>query len=113
MIANPFNRLQRYSPRIAALSVVLALTLLPGATTALAKGNGSHLPFKGTLQSVEIGVFDPGPPVTLSVTANGSGNGTHLGRFAYSYTVVIFLNPDNSGTGTLYYDFVAANGDHL
>jgi hypothetical protein len=49
----------------------------------------------------------------VSVTANGSGNATHLGGFTYSYTVIIFLNPDNTGVGTLYYTFVAANGDKL
>ena len=101
------------SSRAAVLSLVLVLSLLPGAAPALAKTDGHHLPFKGRLQAVEIGIFDPGPPVTVSVTATGSGHATHLGRFTYSYTVVIFLNPDNSGTGTLYYDFVAANGDHL
>jgi len=96
---------------VAGLAVLLAL--LPMASPAAAKTDGPHLPFKGTLQAVENGIFDPGPPVTVSVTATGSGNATQLGRFTYSYTVVIYLNPDNSGTGTLYYDFVAANGDHL
>ncbi len=105
--------LRSRTSRAAILPAVLALALMLGATPALAKNDGPHLPFKGTLQAVESGVFNPGPPVTVSVTAQGSGNATKLGRFAYSYTVVIFLNPDNSGTGTLYYDFVAANGDHL
>ncbi len=65
------------------------------------------------MQAVESGLFNPGPPPTLSLTGTGSGNATHLGRFAYSYAGVLNINPDFSGTGTLYYDFVAANGDHL
>ena len=102
--------------RAVGVALVLALALLPGglAHTALAApaATGQHLPFKGTLQALENSVFDPGPPVTISVNANGSGNATRLGQFTYSYTVVIHVNPDGSATGTLFNDFVAANGDH-
>ncbi len=103
------------SSRAAFLSLVFVLALLPGATTALAKTGEHQLPFKGTLQAAEVGIFDPGPPVTLAVTATGSGHATHLGLFAYSYHVLITFNfPfDFSGGGTIYYDLVAANGDHL
>jgi hypothetical protein len=93
--------------------LVMLLALLSVASPAAAKTNGAHLPFRGTLQAVEIGTFNPGPPPTVSVTATGSGNATDLGRFAYSYTVVISFPTEDTRTGTLYYDFVAANGDHL
>jgi len=110
MTAGLTHRLKLHSTRAAAISFVLALTLLPLASPAAAK---TQIPFKATLQAHENGIFNPGPPVTIAVTAQGSGNATHLGLFSYSYTVLIYLNPDFSGIGTTYYDFVAANGDHL
>jgi hypothetical protein len=96
--------------KVLGAGLVMLLAVLSLAAPAAAQ---APVPFKGTLQATESGVFNPGPPPTVSVTAAGSGNATQLGHFAYSYTVVIHLNPDLSGTGTLYYDFVAANGDHL
>jgi hypothetical protein len=88
-----------------ALMLMLMLT-----TTALAAPTAEkeHLRFQGTLHALEIGVFDP-LTGNVSVTANGSGKGTLLGRFTYSYAVVI----SPTSTGTLYYTFVAANGDSL
>ena len=99
--------------RLFGAGLILLLALLSIASPAAAKNDAKQLPFKGTLQAVESGVFNPGPPPTVSVTAAGSGNATHLGRFTDSYTVVIHFQPDDTRTGTLYYDFVAANGDHL
>ena len=74
-------------------------------TTAFAAppAEKEHLRFRGTLHALEIGVFDP-LTGNVSVTANGSGKGTILGRFTYSYAVVI----SPTSTGTLYYTFVAA-----
>ncbi len=99
------------------VALVLALALLPVglARTALAApaAAGQRLPLKGTLQALEDSVFDPGPPVTISVKANGSGNATLLGQFTDSYTVVIHVSPEGIGTGTLFLDIEAANGDHL
>jgi hypothetical protein len=95
------------------VGLVMLLALLSIASPAAAKTSGAHLPFSGTLQAVESGIFNPGPPPTLALTGAGSGNATHLGRFTYSYAGVLNINPDFSGTGTLHYDFVAANGDHL
>jgi hypothetical protein len=103
--------------RAVVAALVLALALLPAglAHPALAApaAAGQRLPFKGNLDAQEIGVFNPGPPVVVSVIADGSGNGTRLGRFTYHYTVDIYPNPDGSAIGTTYYDFKAANGDHL
>jgi hypothetical protein len=51
--------LRSRTSRAAILPAVLALALMLGATPALAKNDGPHLPFKGTLQAVESGVFNP------------------------------------------------------
>jgi hypothetical protein len=113
MITSATRLLRGRLSRVLVAGLALLLAWLPMATPAAAKTDGQHLPFSGSLQAVESDVFNPVPPVSVSVTAQGSGNATRLGRFSYSYTVVLFLNPDNTGTGTLHYDFVAANGDHL
>src|SRR5207248_821017 len=90
--------------RTTALSLVLALALLPIASPAAAK---THLPFKGTIQAQEIGTLNfP----TLSVQATGSGTATHLGQYSVSYQVSVNLL---TLFGTESYQFVAANGDSL
>ncbi len=99
--------------RVLGAGLVMLLALLSVASSAAAKTNGPQLPFNGKLQAFESCIFNPGPPPTVSVTATGSGNASHLGRFAYSYSVVISFPTEDTRTGTLYYDFVAANGDHL
>lgn len=85
------------------LVVALAGTVL--ATPA--KGEKKELPFKGTLQSVETYVVTP--PI-MSVTANGSGNATHLGQYAISYEVEVNLETV-AGVGSA--QLVAGNGDIL
>jgi hypothetical protein len=113
MINSSTRWLSGRSSRVLAAGLVMLLALLAVASPAAAKTNGPHLPLKGTLQAAESGIFNPGPPPTLYLTGTGWGNATHLGRFTYSYAGLLNINPDFSGTGTLYYDFVAANGDHL
>ena len=93
--------------------LIMLLALLAMASPAAAKNDHTQVPFKARCRRSKMAYFNPGPPVSVSVVATGSGNATHLGRFAYSYTVVIFFPTDDTRTGTLYYDFVAANGDHL
>ena len=100
-------------PRMLVAGLALLLAWLPMASPTAAQTSNHQVPFKGKLQAFESGLFNPGPPPTVSVTAAGSGHATHLGRFAYTYTVVISFPTDTTRTGTLYYDFVAANGDHL
>ena len=104
MLANTVHRIQRYSPRVAALSVILALTLLPIASPAAAQ---SPVPFKGDIQATEISTVNfP----NLSVSATGSGNATHLGRFSVTYQVQVNLI---TIFGVDSYQFTAANGDIL
>lgn len=88
--------------------VPLLVAALAGTTLAApAKAEKRDLPFKGTLQSVETYVV--APPI-MSVTANGSGNATHLGQYAISYEVEVNLET-LSGVGSA--QIVAANGDIL
>jgi hypothetical protein len=68
--------------RVLGAGLVMLLALLSVASPAAAKTSGQQLPFKGTLQAVETVVgANPGPPLVLSIVANGSGQGTQLGRF--------------------------------
>jgi len=86
----------------------LLIVALAGTTLAApAKAEKKELPFKGTLQSVETYVVNP---PTMSVTANGSGNATHLGAYTISYEVEVNLET-LSGVGSA--QIVAANGDVL
>ena len=95
---------------VSALSGLLFLLLLTSTAFATPAAAKSNVPFKGTLNAVEIDVIDPVTHVE-SLSGNGSGNATHLGRFAVSYRVE--LDPSNPQVGTLYHHFVAANGDSL
>ncbi len=88
---------------VSAFSALLLLLLLTSTVFAAPAAENVQVPFKGTLQAVEIFI----PPLT--VNASGTGNSTQLGLFTYTYTVD-FAGPD---VGTLYYHFVAANGDSL
>jgi hypothetical protein len=86
----------------------LLIVALAGTTLAApAKAEKKELPFKGTLQSVETYVVNP---PTMSVTANGSGNATHLGQYAIHYDVEVNLET-LAGEGSA--QLVAANGDVL
>lgn len=97
---------------VSTLSALLLMIVLTTTALAAPAAEKEHVRFKGSLQSVEIGNAVDFPIV--HVTATGSGKGTQLGRFTYSYTVDIHVNPaDGSAVGTLYYTFVAANGDRL
>ena len=86
----------------------LLIIALAGTTLAApALAGKKELPFKGTMQSVETYVANP--PI-MSVTANGSGNATHLGQYAISYEVEVNLET-LAGVGSA--QLVAANGDIL
>ena len=65
------------------------------------------VPFKGSVQAVETShVQFP----TLFVDASGSGNGTHLGRFAVTYEFEVDLLTI-AAIGSAH--FIAANGDSI
>lgn len=69
----------------------------------------SHeVPFKGSVEGLSTLTFPS--PLSLSVTAEGTGNATQLGRYTFEYHEVVNLST-NTGTGT--YEFTAANGDTL
>ena len=95
---------------VSAVSGLLFLLLLTSTAFAAPAAASRNVPFKGTLNAVEVAVFDPAPN-TPADSATGSGNATHLGRFTVSYWVE--FDPILPQTGTLYYHFVAANGDSL
>ena len=78
------------------------------AGTVLAASAKKSLPFKGTIEALETYQVN-GP--TMSVTASGSGESTHLGRYTVTYEVQVDL-PTGTGTG-LSAQYVAANGDSL
>ena len=91
-------------------TTIVPLLIVALAGTALAspaKAEKKELPFKGTLQSVETYVVNP--PI-MAVTANGSGNATHLGQYAISYEVEVNLETV-AGVGSA--QLVAGNGDIL
>jgi hypothetical protein len=78
------------------------------STGAGVLSNDQEVPFKGRLEGTAT--ITPGTPPFVSVSIEGTGNATHLGRF----TVVIphVVNTTNrTSTGT--YEFTAANGDTL
>jgi len=70
--------------------------------------NDREVPFKGRLEGTAT--ITPGTPPFLSVSIEGTGNATHLGRFTVE--IPHLVNTTNrTSTGT--YEFTAANGDTL
>ena len=66
-----------------------------------------EVPFRGSVQAVETS--DLQFPLRF-VTANGSGNVTHLGHFTVTYELVVYL-PTRAGSESGH--FIAANEDSL
>ena len=78
------------------------------ATGAGLLSQGQEVPFKGTWEGA-LTARTVTPPF-LSISFDGTGNATHLGRFTVE--IQIALNTTNRTlTGT--YEFTAANGDTL
>jgi hypothetical protein len=93
------------SPSSASLSIASSEANAAGAAVL---SNNQDVPFKGTLEGTAT--ITPGTPPFLSVSIEGTGNATHLGRFTVEIPHVV--NPTNrTSTGT--YEFTAANGDTL
>ena len=94
------------------MSVPMIVALLLGVglvgTTLAAASARKPLPFKGSIEALETYQIN-GP--TMLVTATGSGEATHLGRYTVTYEVQVDL-PTGTGTG-LSAQYVAANGDQL
>jgi hypothetical protein len=90
------------------LLVVLLIAILVVGTTLAAASASKPLPLKGSIEALETYEIN-GP--TMFVTATGSGQATHLGRYTVTYEVQVDL-PTGTGTG-LSAHYVAANGDSL
>ena len=90
-------------PLFLAVVAVSAVSLASIAVSAMA----AETPFKGTVNADETVV--PSPP-TASLTRDGTGTATYLGKFTEHITMQIFL-PTLSSTGTA--TFTAANGATL
>ena len=78
------------------------------ATGAGLLSKDQEVPFKGRLEGAAT--IRPLTPPFLSVSIEGTGNATHLGRFTVENAHLV-----NTATGTLTgtYEFTAANGDTL
>jgi hypothetical protein len=83
--------------------VAASLSLASIAASAVA----AETPFKGTVNADETVV--PSPP-TASLSRDGTGTATYLGRYTEHIVMTIHL-PTLSSTGTA--TFTAANGDTL
>ena len=90
-------------PLFLAVIAVAAVSLTSIAASAVA----AETPFKGTVNADETVV--PSPP-TASLTREGTGTATYLGRYTEHIVMTINL-PTLSSTGTA--TFTAANGDTL
>ena len=91
---------------ISTVTVLLLLTMLVSVGYA-APAAKRQVPFKGSLQAVESQRVEfP----TLFASGSGSGKATHLGRYTFSYEVVVDLR---TFSGPASAHFVAANGNSI
>ena len=79
------------------------------ATRAGLLSQDQEVPFKGRWEGA-VTARTALPPGFLSITFEGTGNATHLGRFTVEIRIVLNTT-DRTLTGT--YEFTAANGDTL
>ena len=87
-----------------AASLALAFVAVLGLAGPVAAGE--QVPFKGSLEGVDIGTVVNPPFVSAQVTA--TGNATHLGKFTFAELVTVDTRT-RIGTGTFL--LTAANGD--
>jgi hypothetical protein len=84
-----------------------AAATIVSTVLAVSAAAGEHIPFKGSMQGVDVDSAGP-LPNTITVTTTGTGVATHLGAFSLTeVNVVSFLT--GTAKGTVHY--VAANGD--
>jgi hypothetical protein len=98
-----FQRVVRLTSRICGV-LLTVLFCSPAVIPASAQG----VPLKGTLVGIETDQFVP--TNTVDVHGTGSGNATHLGRFAVEYNITVNLA---TASGPARAQFIAANGDSL
>jgi hypothetical protein len=94
-------------PLFLAVVVVTVVSVASIAVSALA----AETPFKGTVSADEtVMPSPPFPPTTASLTRDGTGTATYLGRYTEHIEMTITLAMlSSTGTAT----FTAANGDTL
>lgn len=88
-------------------SASLSIGSEANATGAGVLSDDQEVPFKGRLEGTAT---ITGTPPFLSVSIEGTGNATHLGRFTVEIPHVVNA-ANRTSTGT--YEFTAANGDTL
>ena len=98
--------MKRHSFRASLALAALAVTAIAGPLAA-----AEQVPFKGSLDGVVTVTPVPGgPPTTVDVLVEGTGNATQLGQF----TLTIPHRVDRATrTASGSYHFTAANGDTL
>jgi hypothetical protein len=79
-----------------------------GGTAVTDARGGSELPFRGTLEAVEI---HTGSPPVLHSVLTGTGQTTHFGRFTATFEFDIHLGMPSTTTGS--FTLIAANGDSI
>ena len=84
------------------MTALLVTAALAGPASA-----GKSVPFKGSVQAVEVSAFHP---PTFSVDGSGAGRATHLGKFTFTYEFEVVIA---TGVGVGSAEFTAANGDTL
>jgi hypothetical protein len=84
------------------MTALLVTAALAGPASA-----GKLVPFKGSVQAVEISDFHP---PTFSVDGSGAGRATHLGQFTFTYEFEVVIS---TGVGVGSAEFTAANGDRF
>jgi hypothetical protein len=103
--SQPITPTSPTSPSSASLSIASSEA---DSTGARVQSNDQKVPFKGRLEGTAT--ITPGTPPFLSVSLEGTGNATHLGRFTVGIPHVVNAT-NRTSTGT--YEFTAANGDTL
>jgi hypothetical protein len=96
------------SPRSLSSASLSVASSEANAAGAAVRSNDQDVPFKGRLEGAAT--ITPGTPPFLSVSLEGTGNATHLGRFTVEIPHVVNTT-NRTSTGT--YEFTAANGDTL
>jgi hypothetical protein len=103
--SQPITPTSPTSPPSASLSIASSDANAAGASVL---SNDQEVPFKGRLEG--SATITPGTPPFLSVSIEGTGNATHVGRFTVEIPHVVDTT-DRTSTGT--YKFTAANRDTL
>ena len=103
--SQPITPTSPTSPSSASLSIASSDA---NATGAGVLSTDQDVPFKGRLEGTAT--LTPATPPFLSVSIEGTGNATHLGRFTIEIPHVVNTT-NRTSTGT--YEFTAANGDTL